>query len=181
MTILENGAWNGDYSHAFDEQLAVGISDFLESSNVNTVFDFGCGLGTYSKHLINAGFDCDASDGSPNVKEQSDGIAYQLDLSKPFKKEKRDAVLCLEVGEHIPVQYEQIVLDNITKHGNIIILSWAIEGQPGDGHINCRNNDYIIQQVEKRGFKYNEDESIKLREKSTISWFKNTVMVFNSL
>jgi hypothetical protein len=87
--------------------------------------------------------------------------------------------MSLEVGEHIPKDYEQVFLDNLVKHSNkFIILSWAIPNQIGDGHVNCQPNDYIINELDKRGFTFNPIESQKVREKNVIWWFKNTFMVF---
>ena len=55
-----------------------------------------------------------------------------------------DAVLSLEVGEHIPEDYEDIYLENLDRHADkIIILSWAVPEQGGFGHVNERDNGYI--------------------------------------
>lgn len=87
--------------------------------------------------------------------------------------------MSLEVGEHIPKEYEHILIDNIcnaAEHG--VILSWAIKGQGGAGHVNCQNNAYIIDVMRGKGFAYDTDASSTLRKNATLSWFKNTVMVF---
>ncbi|WP_245562228.1 hypothetical protein [Niabella aurantiaca] len=57
-------------------------------------------------------------------------------------------------------------------------MSWAIEGQGGDGHVNCRNNDYIIKEMRQRGFVEFEDAKLFLRSMASYSWFKNSLMVF---
>jgi hypothetical protein len=88
-------------------------------------------------------------------------------------------VFCLEVGEHIPVQYEQTFIDNVCRAAkNDIVLSWAIIGQGGDGHVNCRNNDYVINQMAIRGFTIDIGKSNQLRNCANLFWFKNTVMYF---
>ena len=89
--------------------------------------------------------------------------------------------LCLEVGEHIEPEHEAIVLDNIANSATKkIIMSWAIPGQGGFGHVNCRENDYIIAQMQARGWKHNPEESDFLRARcSGCDWFKNTIMVFD--
>ena len=92
-------------------------------------------------------------------------------------------MLSLEVGEHIPAEFEDQFIDNITKHvKKTLIISWAIEGQGGSGHVNCRNNDYIIGQVTERGFKYNEKASNELRKAATNAfWFSYTLLVFDKV
>jgi tryptophanyl-tRNA synthetase len=91
-----------------------------------------------------------------------------------------DLVISIEVGEHIPKDFEQTFIDNITKSATKnIILSWAIVGQGGNGHINCQNNDYIISEVTKRGWNFEAETTLSARNKMPDIWIKNTVMFFN--
>jgi hypothetical protein len=56
------------------------------------------------------------------------------------------------------------------------------ETTDGTGHVNCKNNDYIIAQVVDRGFKYNTEASDALRKSATnASWFSLTLMVFDKI
>ena len=58
-------------------------------------------------------------------------------------------------------------------------MSWAIPGQGGFGHVNCQPNEYIIEQVEGRGWAYNAAESEHLRGHcSGCSWFQNYINGF---
>jgi tryptophanyl-tRNA synthetase len=101
------------------------------------------------------------------------------DFSQPASVGRFNLVLSLEVGEHIPAQYEQTFIDNlINSSREYIVLSWAVENQPGIGHVNCRNNDFVISEFQKRGLDYSKGSSEYLREHSTLPWFKNTLMVF---
>ena len=61
-----------------------------------------------------------------------------------------------------------------------IVLSWAIKGQGGYGHVNERSNEYIQNKIEEFDFFYREDSSHLLRSKASLGWFKNTIMVFQS-
>jgi hypothetical protein len=104
-----------------------------------------------------------------------------LDLSNHLDLGFKGQVLSFEVEEHIPAQYEQIFIDTIVLHCNsILILSWAIIGQFGVGHVNCRSQEYIIDQIEQRGLKYNKEDTLFIRnaEYKNAPWFKNTLMVF---
>jgi hypothetical protein len=103
-----------------------------------------------------------------------------LDILR-LKNDLRDVVLCLEVGEHVPKESEALLLDKICQHAKEkIILSWAIPGQGGFGHVNCQSNEYIVAQMKARGWHIDWDESNYLRERcSGCSWFENTLMVFN--
>ena len=102
-------------------------------------------------------------------------------LAESFNLGKRwDWVMSLEVGEHIPKEYEQIFIDNIVKHAcKGIILSWAVVGQGGHNHINCQNNDYVIQQMNSRGLHLDQFNTTEGRKRiKYLGYFKNTLMVF---
>lgn len=184
--INKNGFWetNTEIGHVHDKSLCNSLINYLKEKNVKTLIDFGCGMADYVKSIINEKIICEAYDGNPNTEILTNGIGKVLDLSKEFNLNKKvDCVLSLEVGEHIPKEYEQIFINNLCNHSNdLIILSWAIIGQSGDGHVNCQNNDYVISELKKRGFSYELDSSIKLRNSiSNAKWFKNTIMIFKKV
>jgi hypothetical protein len=181
--INEKGFWESKdgVGHIYDELLCKELINFLTHSNIESVVDFGCGLATYSSNIILSGINCEAYDGNPNTPTLTNGLGNVLDLSNSFDLEKKfDCVLCLEVGEHIPKKYEQVFIDNICNHTkNLLILSWAVIGQGGDGHVNCQNNDYIIREMGVRGFNYDDKNTFILRNSiSNAPWFRNTIMVF---
>lgn len=147
------------------------------------IVDLGCGKGDYIKYLTNLGYNITGYDGNPNTFELSSGVASTLNLTKKNLGLKVfDWVLSLEVGEHIPKCFEQRYLDNICSVANSgLILSWGVPGQSGYGHVNCRPLSYIIEEMEKRNFRYIEHESLLLRSNVTYDWFKNTLMVFKKM
>ena len=186
--IDEKGRWiNGTLEgHCFDRKLALALARYLKKNGQQRIVDLGCGPGWYVKILREKCLNIDGYDGNPytpHISRQilADGThCEQLDLSEKVRLgHEFDTVLSLEVGEHIPEKYEQIYLDNVTQNAiNQVILSWAVEGQSGSGHVNCRNNDYVIDQMEKRGFYINVKASNYFRGHATLPWFKNTIMVF---
>jgi len=182
--IHPKGYWlvvEGENTHTFDQRLCASIVDIFKPF-VKTAVDIGCGDGRYTKYLIKNGIKCKGYDGSPVTPQLSGGLCEVKDFADPQDIGKFDLVLSLEVGEHIPKEYEQIFIDNICNASNrYICLSWAIEGQPGYGHFNCRNNDYVISELAKKGFYHCAKSSQYLRDNCTqdkFPWFINTVMVF---
>ena len=90
-------------------------------------------------------------------------------------------VITLEVGEHIPKEHEQTFLDTITNScGDKLVMSWALPGQPGIGHINCQPREYIIAEVERRGFRYLPEltEEAKQHVDDNCDWFRRTLLIF---
>jgi len=181
MIIDPRGYWHQyDRSkYCFDAPLCIAVVDFLRAWKVKTIVDIGCGNGAYTKVLNNCGFKASGYDGNPNTRRITNNSCDVMDFSKPANVGVYDAVLCLEVGEHIPERYEKIFIDNITKATRkYIVMSWAVIGQGGKGHVNCRDNKYIISAIERRNFVYLQEPSLFLRKSCGISWFKNTLMVF---
>lgn len=168
----------GYFTHYCDAVLCEALIGLFKD-RVKTVVDIGCGNGEYVRKFIEAGIDCIGFDGSPLTPNISGGLCQVRDFSQPTDIGVYDLAYSLEVGEHIPAGYEQIFIDNVVKASNkYIVLSWAVEGQPGLGHINCRNNDYVIGEMQKLNCTYNKEDSEYLRSHSTFPWFANTVMVF---
>ena len=92
---------------------------------------------------------------------------------------KFDYVISLEVAEHIPKKYEEIYVNNLIRHiDSHLITSWAIKGQGGDGHVNEQDEDYILNMYKEKGMVYQKEVSEALRNVATLSWFKETIFVF---
>lgn len=183
FSINEKGYWETDNAigHITDMGLLIGIYSMFINKNINSVVDFGCGMGEYAKFFKDKGKYVAAYDGNPNTYELTNGIGKVLDLANPFNlDEQYDCVLSLEVGEHIPKEYEQVYIDNLCNHSKkYVLVSWAVVGQDGDGHVNCQNNDYVINEFNKRGYSYNHIISNELRTTVTkATWFRNTIMFF---
>lgn len=174
----ERGAWLFEGGHTFDANLAAGIV-FVLQPVIKSVVDIGCGDGSYVKYMQSAGLDVIGYDGNPLTEDITSGQCFCADFSEPQYLGIHDAVLCLEVGEHIPADYETVFLDNLARHAEkVIILSWAIPGQGGFGHVNERSNAYIIEIMKLYGWSIDWEKTGYLREMASVAWFKDTVMVF---
>lgn len=193
MRINQRGFWENETAegHGHDEGLAKAIVEFLEQEKEAlgeerlVVYDFGCGDGWYTNYFNqHRGIICLGYDGNPYTEELTDYDCDILDLSVPHHLIRSDWVLSLEVGEHIPEEYETIFIENLVNNARRgVILSWAVPGQGGDGHVNCRPNKYIIERMGEYGFYVDVDSSIELREAAaqypnTGYWFRDTMMVF---
>lgn len=176
------------YPHS--EVLAVKLTHAIFDKR-KPVLDFGCGDAYYLKQLFDHDFGVFGFDGhlpQHSYMPTFDDI-YQADLSQEFnftgvRRTIRGQVLSLEVGEHIPQEFQDTFIDNLVRHcDSKMVISWAMPGQNGIGHVNCQTNDYIIKQVTKRGFAYNEPQTNYLRDgvEMHVNYFKNTIMVFDKI
>ncbi len=167
--------------HRHSPGLAIAIGRLLPKST--PILDLGCGLGTYLAYLTTQGFSCRGIEGTQGITDIADfqkietaDLSRSLDIAWP-----RSSVLCLEVGEHLAEESEGQLLDNIDRYcDSWLVLSWAIPGQGGHGHINCRPNSHVYDQMTRRGFCLLARETFLLREAAdeTTAWFRNTLLVF---
>jgi cyclopropane fatty-acyl-phospholipid synthase-like methyltransferase len=183
MSIHKNGYWQGieaSSQHVYDSALGDGLTQFFLDENAKSVVDFGCGMGNYVKTFQQNNITAMGFDGNPNTPALTNNLCNILDLSVPKQfDEKFDWVMSLEVGEHLPQQFEDIFIQNLHNNNTSgIVLSWAVKGQGGHGHFNEQNNDYVKSKICGLGY-FNDIKSEQiLREKSTLYWFRNTIMVF---
>lgn len=182
VVVDNTGSWTGVQAvdhHAFDHQLANAVSKFFLKEKATSVLDMGCGPGWYVNYMRLFKIKADGVDGNPFTPQLSNGVATVADLSKPLQLGVFDWVLSLEVGEHLPAQFEDVFIENLHTHNlKGIVLSWAVPGQGGLGHFNERPNHYIVSQLHKKGYVFDKKASTRLRACSSLSWFANTVMVF---
>jgi SAM-dependent methyltransferase len=163
--------------HAFSLELAYHIYQLIK--DYTTVYDLGSGPGFYARFLSQRGMDVLAVDAG-DTRDISLFPAACLDITT-MHSPARDVVLCLEVGEHVPREHEAALLDSLCRHAiHMVILSWAIPGQGGFGHVNNASNAYVIEEMRQRGWAYLAEPSQYLRERcSGADWFGETVMCFN--
>ena len=175
--IGKNGEFISDtVEHAFCKDLNKFLCNSLKNK---TIMDLGCGDASYLSHLKEVCPVVQGYDGNPHTEELTKGLGKVSDLSQIQDLGEYDWVLSFEAGEHIPKQFEDNFITNLTKHAREgVILSWAIEGQPGEGHINCQNNDYIIYQMYKKGFICDYIKTNEAREATPLWWFQNNLLVF---
>lgn len=157
-----------------DLGLVAGLRRYLAG---RSLFDFGAGIGLYCKAL-----NCRGVDGIPDVETLSEGLVARGDLADPeLVIPPHEVALCLEVAEHIPRDAEPMFLNNLTRECHSLVLSWATPGQPGHGHINCREWSEVNDLLLNRGFHFSPEETARLRRSARLSWFRRNVTVFDRL
>lgn len=177
--ISETGCWVNIRSHQTDKGLKEFLIEKFGGSD-KKFYDFGCGNAQYAHGLVATGVDIECYDGSPLTPELSQGLGKILDLTSDFEFTPRDWTICLEVGEHVPEQYEDKLIENIVKHTTEgIILSWAVPGQRGTGHVNCKSNDYVRGRMADNNFYTDKELEEGLRNSiRRHEYFKWTLMAF---
>jgi SAM-dependent methyltransferase len=115
----------------------------LDELPIRSVLDVGCGRGAWLAEWMLAGvndvFGVDGGHVDPRRLEIPKERFRALDVGRPFDLERRfDVVQCLEVGEHLPAADARTLVENLVRHGAIILYSAAVPGQGGESHVNER-------------------------------------------
>ncbi len=180
----ETGIWGEEEAksgHDFSYKLARFIGDYFPKDT--RFIDLGCGPAEYLRYLHDRGFsNLYGIEGTSSISFEFGNVDV-TDLTKEINIDTKGNVMCLEVGEHIPEQFLEQFLDNIANAVNEndkLLLSWAIPGQDGIGHVSCRHNIWVINEMIKRKFSFLGDDSLKARSviEDRLSYFRNTILVF---
>jgi 2-polyprenyl-3-methyl-5-hydroxy-6-metoxy-1,4-benzoquinol methylase len=178
-----NGIWNAESAkhHQSSLKFAKWLAGYLPKHT--PVVDFGCGNGYYMGYLESEGFDATGIDGNDEIEILCSKFE-KWDLADTVVRTKYGSVVSLEVGEHIPKKEQLLFILSIThnckKH---LILSWASIGQPGIGHINCRDQKEVIADIESRGFKLNKEATAEARQNvdDNCDWLQRNLLVFERI
>ncbi len=133
-----------------------------------SVIDIGASIGVYVRKLRERGFKAIGIDATPNIEKISNRLVQQVDITdkdqcKLYYK-IADFGIFIEVGEHIPEEYEQDMLDNICSMvRRRLVITWADHGQSGFHHVNCKSQVYVACEFAKRGWYVNEELTQKSR------------------
>lgn len=145
-----------------------------------TVVDFGAGAGHYCRFLNQTGhISCLAFDGSSAAPEYTDGVVQTMLLDQPIDLGRSfDWVMCIEVAEHIPREYEATFLDNLRRHAREgLIISWSEHGG-GGVHPNARPWGEVLELLSAAHFRHDEAATADIRTR--ISWLRGAVHVFRT-
>ena len=180
--IHEHGYFTTDYAYDsfLDKGLCTELIKFFKEEK-GTIVDLGCGDGRYVREFRENKIKADGYDGNPNTPTITNGLCKVLDLTEiVFLPKKYAWVLSLEVGEHLPldstIQFLCNIVDNCRKGA---VISWAVRGQGGTGHINCLDNHEV--QTYMRFFRMFRDSRIEKRLRDSVTdcdWLRNTIMVY---
>ena len=146
------------------------------------VAELGAGVGQYGHLFRRFGGEVAYTpfDGALNVEEFTAGRVAWMDLSTPFTlAEQADWIMSIEVGEHLPKEFEATYLSNVARNARCgAVLTWGVPGQGGHSHVNCRPSEYIKERMRELGFDSDEAMQAEGRAAASYAWLKSTFMFF---
>ena len=147
-----------DYIDSGSRASAQAVSRLLLGEmTIGSLLDVGSGHGAWAAEWLRAGVgDVVAVDGDyvdPGQLAIPAGHFRAHDLSRPLDLERRfDLVQSLEVAEHIAAEHADGFVDNLVRHGDVILFSAAVPHQGGEHHVNEQPPQYWRERFAQRGY-----------------------------
>ena len=119
--------------------------------------DVGCGTGTWLSVAQHQGvavlFGVDGPWLDLEDFELDESQFRTVDLTRPLDLGRRfDLVCCLEVASDIPAEFEDVLIESLSRHGDAILFSSATMTQHHRTHVNKRWQSYWVEMFANRGF-----------------------------
>lgn len=150
----------------------------VETRNVATVLDVGCGDGAGVRFLRSLGVDAIGIDGVPQEDEHialHDYTTGPAPISDDF-----DLVWSCEFVEHVEQRHMTNFLSSFDR-GKMLLITHAIPGQGGHHHVNCQESEYWIEAIEAgTRLRYDPDLAAQARDHAlTHGYFSRTGLAFS--
>ena len=150
----------------------------LGEMKVASLLDVGSGHGAWAAEWLKTGVaDVVAVDGDYVARDQlaipperfvAHDLATPLDLRRKF-----DLVQSLEVAEHLPADKAAGFIDNLVRHGDVILFSAAVPHQGGEHHVNEQPPEYWRRLFAGRGYEVFDWVRPRLVDKREVkAWYR---------
>lgn len=156
----------------------------IQGLGIKSVLDVGCGAGAWLSVYRQQGVaDILGVDGA-YVREDSLLVppqAFQArDITQPFDLRRQfDLVQCLEVGEHVPKAASKSLVENLVRHGKLVLFSAAIPGQGGEHHINEQPCEFWRHLFNSHGYKPFDFIRPLIKDSADVeSWYRYNVLLY---
>ena len=172
--------YNAEFFAGRSETVALSVvhavPPIVELLHPKSVLDVGCGQGEWTFGFMAAGVE-----DVIGVDIYPPDLMWFMrrDLTEPLHlKRWFDLVLCLEVGEHLPADTADTLVDSLVRHGDRVVFSAAVPGQEGKGHINCQPHDYWHAKFEERGYRTLDTLRPLLQDHRVSAWYRNNMFLY---
>lgn len=170
------------------------VEQMVRKFKPGNCLDLGCGTGVYVEEFLRQGVTAIGVEGNlavkPILKTGHENVLFH-DLRSPLPLTTRfDLVLGIEVVEHIPEDYTEVLIHNLTQHCAkwLVITSGVDSHGSNPWHVNEQPKKYWIERIEARGLHFERRISKRLMrlygrhlKGKGLAWFKELLLVFSSL
>ena len=170
-----------DGSRRSAERVVPLVMDLLHPERV---VDVGCGVGTwlavFQAHGVGEILGIDGSWVNQSELHIPPECFRSCDLTSPLPLEERfDLVVSLEVAEHLPEQFAEAFVDNLTRLGPVVLFSAAIPYQGGTHHVNEQWPAYWAKYFAARGYVAVDCLREQIWDDDTVEWwYAQNILLF---
>jgi SAM-dependent methyltransferase len=155
------------------------LENVLRTFRPGSVLDVGCGVGRSLDWFAERG--CEVlgleASGLAIEKARRPGQILKHNLEKKLELRRRfDLCWCFEVAEHIRPNFASALVETMTRHSDLIVMSAAHPGQGGYGHVNEQPREYWIRLLKSHGYGCGEDVTSRITR--GVTWNPQNVFVF---
>lgn len=122
----------------------------------SSAIDVGCGRGAWGAELARLGCRVQGVERRAETVTAPGVEPVQYDLSRlayePGPSGRFDLALCLEVGEHLPEDCADGLVDWLCSLAPVVLFSAATPGQGGEGHVNEQWPAYWVERFDDHGY-----------------------------
>ena len=149
-----------------------------------SLLDVGCGAGAWCKVWLEAGVadvlgvDGEYVDRAGLLTDQ--GAFRSQDLSRAFDLGRRfSLVVSLEVAEHIAASSADVFVENLSRHGDVVLFSAAVPGQGGEFHVNEQPLQYWRERFAQHGFRcFDPLRPRILAQREVEPWYRYNTLLY---
>jgi hypothetical protein len=156
----------------------------LGEIRIGSLLDVGSGHGAWAAEWMRSGVkDVVAVDGD-YVKTSQLAIPRKnfvgRDLSQPVDLGRRfDLVQSLEVAEHVAAEHSDTFVDNLVRHGDVILFSAAVPHQGGEHHVNEQPPEYWRTRFADRGYAVFDWLRPRIADRREIkAWYRYNSLIY---
>ncbi|WP_372992327.1 class I SAM-dependent methyltransferase [Sulfitobacter sp.] len=149
-----------------------------------SVIDLGSGRGVWLDEWQRAGArDVLAVDGDYVSRDQLAVAAKDFlaaDLTAPVETGRRfDLAQSLEVGEHLPTEASETLVDSLTRASDRVLFSAAVTGQGGEFHVNEQPLSFWQDLFASRGYTAFDCVRPELKDnKEMAPWYRYNAILY---
>lgn len=176
ISLYNNDFFAWHWEHARNYSILT-MNDLINQFQIESVVDFGCGIGSYLESAFQKGIDPKGIKGYDIGGEHAklwtptsiQHLIEYRDCTEPIKTSmKYDCVISFETAEHIDPKGNDIFVKNIcdavTKTG-FILFTAAPPGQDGCGHINCHEKSFWLEKFENHKIYENQFLTLAIKDR----------------
>ena len=149
----------------------------VDAMGVKSVLDIGAGEGHAALYFANKGCHVFAVDNDAQAIANAVYPVLTVDLTQTPVLLQTDMVYMAEFVEHLPESHLANLAASLQKT-QWVVMTYAIPGNAGVGHVNLQDIDYWIRWMSATGFEIDAEKTNAVRSKAKYVHFKQRGLVF---